>query len=208
MQLTDAEIAQLIFAPGFSTADEVTDVSGRGVGMDVVRRNIVELGGKVEVTSERGRGSKVTIQLPLTLAILDGQLVGVADQVFVVPIINIVETLELRELRVSEVPDLGTIGEFRDRCVPLIYLKDHLLATQSRDPVEENLVLIVEAHGQTVGLVIDAVLGQQQVVIKTLEDNYRRIRGVSGASIMSDGAVALILDVAAYTTEQQPQRVA
>ena len=174
-ELSQSDIAQLIFAPGFSTADEVTDVSGRGVGMDVVRRNIVELGGKVDVRSERGQGSKVSIQLPLTLAILDGQLVEVGDQVFVVPIINIVETLELRDVRISHVPELGPVAEFRDRCVPLVYLKDHVLAKPCTEQVQERLVLIVESHGRTIGLVIGSVAGQQQVVIKTLEHNFRKI---------------------------------
>ncbi|MFK7734309.1 MAG: chemotaxis protein CheA [Pseudomonadales bacterium] len=198
-ELSDAEIAQLIFAPGFSTAEAVTEISGRGVGMDVVKRNIIELGGKVAIHSERYKGSKVTIQLPLTLAILDGQLIQVGQQTFVVPIENIVETIELKNNMLADVVGVGKVARYREHSLPLIYLRNSLLeGSQANDSSSDHQILVVEVHGERVGLVISDVLGQQQVVIKSLEKNFRKIPGISGASIMSDGTVALILDTTIY----------
>ncbi len=207
-QLSDTEIQQLIFAPGFSTAETVSDVSGRGVGMDVVRRNIIGLGGKVSISSVIGSGSVVTITLPLTLSILEGQLIQVGSQRFVVPVTNIIETIEYRKTSVSEVPGKGTTARFREGYISLVNLHESLLGSKQSEVSSSSLVLVLEVHGTHIGLIIDAVLGQQQVVIKSLEDNYRKVAGVSGATIMSDGAVALILDGAAFIENNQVRHVA
>lgn len=191
-KLTDQEIDNLIFAPGFSTADEVTDVSGRGVGMDVVRRNIADLNGQVEISSTPGKGTAISIRLPLTLAILDGQVVRVADQEFILPILAIVETIEIEHAAVATVPDTGEVCRFRGEYLPVIRLRKLLELPGDAD--EGKLVVIVESHGKLIGVVIDDVIGQQQVVIKTLEQNYKAVPGFAGATIMSDGSVALILD--------------
>ncbi|MGH1357336.1 MAG: chemotaxis protein CheA [Burkholderiaceae bacterium] len=191
-ELTDEQIHNLIFAPGFSTASEVSDLSGRGVGMDVVRRNINDLGGRVNLESKRGQGTKVIIRLPLTLAILDGQLVGVGGQMFVIPILSIIETVEAENAAISVIPGQGEVCRFRGEYITLIRLRDRLSLNDA--PGTSKLVIIVDIHGMRAGLAIDAVLGQQQVVIKVLEDNYKAIAGVAGATIMSDGSVALILD--------------
>lgn len=191
-KLTDQEIDNLIFAPGFSTADEVTDVSGRGVGMDVVRRNIADLNGQVEISSTPGKGTSISIRLPLTLAILDGQVVRVANQEFILPILAIVETIEIEHAAVATVPDTGEVCRFRGEYLPVIRLRKLLELPGDAD--EGKLVVIVESHGKLIGVVIDDVIGQQQVVIKTLEQNYKAVPGFAGATIMSDGSVALILD--------------
>lgn len=193
--LTDEQIYKLIFAPGFSTATEVSDVSGRGVGMDVVRRNIVDLGGHVDIQSEQGHGTTVIIRLPLTLAILDGQLVSVCGNTFVVPLLSIVETIEMRHSNAARLPNGAEVFEFRDEYVPLINLASKLDIDSEH---EGSLIVVIETHGHLTGLIIDQVLGQQQAVIKTLDDNYRSVPGIAGATIMSDGSVALILDPAAY----------
>ena len=192
--LSEEQIQQLIFAPGFSTAEEVSDVSGRGVGMDVVRRNIGDLGGRIRVKSEPGKGTIIDISLPLSLAILDGQLVSVSSQTFVIPILAIVETLEVRDTDVRQVPGMGTLMRFRGEYLPVTDVASAFSLPNER-PGE--LIVVVETHGQRRGLTIDRVLGQQQVVIKALEKNYKPVEGIAGATIMSDGSVALILDPAA-----------
>jgi len=197
--LSEEQIRQLIFAPGFSTATTVSDVSGRGVGMDVVRRNINDLGGRVRIGSERGAGTSIDISLPLSLAILDGQLVGIAGQTFVVPILAIVETLEVRETEMRRVPGVGVVARFRGEYLPVVDVADAF--SLSGTPKRE-LIVVVETHGQRRGLLVDGVLGQQQVVIKPLERNYKPVTGIAGATIMSDGSVALILDPAAITGEE------
>lgn len=191
-KLSDQDIDNLIFAPGFSTAEEVTDVSGRGVGMDVVRRNIADLNGQVDISSTPGKGTAISIRLPLTLAILDGQVVRVADQEFILPILAIVETIEIEHAAVATVPDTGEVCRFRGEYLPVIRLRK--LLELPGDANEGKLVVIVESHGKLIGVVIDDVIGQQQVVIKTLEQNYKAVPGFAGATIMSDGSVALILD--------------
>ena len=191
-ELTQEQINQLIFAPGFSTAKEVSDVSGRGVGMDVVRRNITDLGGRVKLSSTFGEGTKVEIRLPLTLAILDGQLIRVHNQVYVIPILSIIETIEIKNAHLHDIVRNGEVCKFRGEYLPLIRLRESLMLSDQVD--EGELIVIVDVHGQRVGLLIDEVLGQQQVVIKALEDNYKAVPGVSGATIMSDGTVALIID--------------
>ena len=192
-ELTDEQIDMLIFAPGFSTAAAVSDVSGRGVGMDVVKRNIADLGGHVTIASNPGEGTVVTIHLPLTLAILDGQLVRVADQIYVLPILSIVETLELSDDEIKRLPGGEEVVKFRGDYLPLVNLqkKFNLPPTTTH---KNKLVVIVESLGEMLGLVIDHVVGQQQVVIKALEENYHSVSGFAGATIMNDGSVALILD--------------
>ncbi len=193
--LSPEKIHELIFLPGFSTADAVTDVSGRGVGMDVVRKNITSLGGSVEVLSKRGEGSVFTIRLPLTLAIMDGQTIRVADENYIIPLISIIETLEIKAVDMKRVSGQGELYKLRDEYVPIIRLYSVFNLTPKTTDLEEGLLVIVEGEGQKVGLFIDDLLGQQQVVIKSLETNYRKVVGVSGATILGDGTVALILDV-------------
>lgn len=193
--LSPEKIHELIFLPGFSTADTVTDVSGRGVGMDVVRKNISSLGGTVEVFSKLREGSVFTIRLPLTLAIMDGQTIRVADENYIIPLISIIETLEIKAVDMKKVSGQGELYKLRDEYVPIIRLYSVFNLTPKITDLEEGLLVIVEGEGQKIGLFIDDLLGQQQVVIKSLETNYRKVVGVSGATILGDGTVALILDV-------------
>ncbi len=193
--LTDAEIYELIFVPGFSTADKTTDLSGRGVGMDVVRRNVKELGGKVEVKSEAGRGSRFTITLPLTLAIVDGQSVAVGTETYIVPLISIVESMQLKATGVTRLSGHSEVLSFRGDYLPIIRLHELFGVEPRSRALHEGLVVVAEGDGRRVGLFVDDLLGQQQVVIKSLEANYGHIEGVSGATILGDGSVALILDV-------------
>ena len=195
--MTDAEVFNLIFAPGFSTAEVVTDVSGRGVGMDVVKRNITAMNGAVEIRSALGFGTTISIALPLTLAILDGMSVSLGNSVYVIPLNLIVETLQPRADDIKTVTGEGRMVHVRGEYLPIIAL--HSLFnhhTDITDPTQGVLVLI-EAEGKKSALFVDRLVGQQQVVIKSLETNYRKVQGVSGATIMGDGSVALILDVPA-----------
>ncbi len=194
-KLPPEKIHELIFLPGFSTADVVSDISGRGVGMDVVRKNISSLGGSVEVTSLKGLGTTFTIRLPLTLAIMDGQSIKVANQNYILPLVSIIETLEVNLHDVKLVSGRGELYELRDEYVPVIRLYDIFNIEPKVTDLEEGLLVIVEGEGHKVGLFIDELLGQQQVVIKSLETNYRKVLGLSGATILGDGTVALILDV-------------
>jgi two-component system chemotaxis sensor kinase CheA len=193
--LTDAEIYELIFVPGFSTAEKTTDVSGRGVGMDVVRRNVKELGGKIEVRTEVGRGSRFTITLPLTLAIVDGQSVAVGTETYIVPLISIVESMQLKATGVTRLSGRSEVLSFRGDYLPIIRLHELFGVEPRSRALHEGLVVVAEGDGRRVGLFVDDLLGQQQVVIKSLEANYGHIEGVSGATILGDGSVALILDV-------------
>lgn len=195
--MPDGEIYALIFAPGFSTAEVVTDVSGRGVGMDVVKRNITAMGGTVEIRSALGFGTTISIALPLTLAILDGMSVSLGESVYVIPLNLIVETLQPRAEDIKTVTGEGRMVHVRGEYLPIIAL--HSLfnhATDITDPTQGVLVLL-ESDGKKSALFVDRLVGQQQVVIKSLETNFKKIAGVSGATIMGDGSVALILDVAA-----------
>ncbi len=194
--LSDKQIFELIFMPGFSTAEAVSDVSGRGVGMDVVRRNIQELGGGVEIDSALGVGTTMTIRLPLTLAILDGQTVRVGNENYIIPIISIVESIQIKADMLNKVGGQGQTFKLREEYIPIIKLHD-VFAVQDADHVslDEGLLVVVEADGSHVGLFVDDLLGQQQVVIKSLESNYKKIEGFSGATILGDGSVALILDM-------------
>jgi two-component system, chemotaxis family, sensor kinase CheA len=193
--LTDGEIYELIFVPGFSTAEKTTDLSGRGVGMDVVRRNVKELGGKIDVKSEPGRGSRFTITLPLTLAIVDGQSVAVGTETYIVPLISIVESMQLKATGVTRLSGHSEVLSFRGDYLPIIRLHELFGVEPRSRALHEGLVVVAEGDGRRVGLFVDDLLGQQQVVIKSLEANYGHIEGVSGATILGDGSVALILDV-------------
>ncbi len=195
--MPDSEVYQLIFAPGFSTAEVVTDVSGRGVGMDVVKKNITAMNGSIEIRSAEGFGTTIAISLPLTLAILDGMSVSLGSSIYVIPLNLIVETLQPREEDIKTVTGEGRMVHVRGEYLPVISL--HSLFNQETnitDPTQGVLVLI-EAEGKKAALFVDALVGQQQVVIKSLETNFKKIQGVSGATIMGDGSVALILDVPA-----------
>lgn len=193
--LTDEQIHELIFLPGFSTAEKTTDLSGRGVGMDVVRRNVKELGGKVELRSERGKGSRFIITLPLTLAIVDGQSVAVGSETYIIPLISIVESMRLKETAISRLSGHNEVFSFRGDYLPIIRLHELFGVEPRARALHEGLVVIAEGDGRRVGLFVDDLLGQQQVVIKSLEANYGHVEGVSGATILGDGSVALILDV-------------
>ncbi len=194
--LSDAKIHDLIFQPGFSTVTEVTDISGRGVGMDVVRRNIQAVDGSVELKSEPGKGSTITIRLPLTLAIVDGQLVRIGGQIFVVPLIAIIESIQLQPENLSSIAETDRLYRIRGEYVPLISLARLLSVEAEDDPSRERLIVFVEGGHGKIGMLVDELLDQQQVVIKSLESNYQRVEGVSGATILGDGTVALILDIA------------
>jgi two-component system chemotaxis sensor kinase CheA len=194
--LSDEQIYELIFLPGFSTAEKTTDVSGRGVGMDVVRRNIKELGGKIELRSDPGKGSKTIITLPLTLAIVDGQSVAVGSETYIVPLISIVESMQLKSENVSRLSGRGEVFSFRGYYLPIVRLYEVFGVEPRTKALDEGLVVVAEGEGhQRIGLFVDDLLGQQQVVIKSLEANYGHVEGISGATILGDGSVALILDI-------------
>ena len=193
--LTDAQIYDLIFLPGFSTADTVSDVSGRGVGMDVVRRNIKALGGTVEIRSQEGRGTTITIRLPLTLAILDGQTVRVGNEIYIIPLVSIVESLKIRSEMVNIVAGRGEVIRLRKEYLQVMRLYKVFDAKPHHTNLADGLLVVVEGEGFKAGLYVDELLGQQQIVIKSLEANFKRVEGVAGATILGDGTVALILDV-------------
>ncbi len=194
-QLSDEQIHELIFLPGFSTVDQVSDLSGRGVGMDVVRKNISSLGGGVEIHSEAGRGSRFTIRLPLTLAIVDGQSAAVGKEFYIVPLVSIIVSTQVKQGQVNLVAGRGEVFHFRDEYLPVLRLHELFGAKPRHRDIHAGLLVIVEGDGKRAGLFVDELLGQQQVVIKSLETNYQRVEGVSGATILGDGAVALILDI-------------
>lgn len=194
--LTEKQIFELIFMPGFSTAEQLTDISGRGVGMDVVRRNIQSLGGNIEIISELGKGTTIAIHLPLTLAILDGQSVAVGDETYIVPLVSIIESINITERMLNKVAGKGETFRLRNEYLPVIRMR-RIFNVHSGNPTKskEGVLVVVEGQGELCCLLVDELLGQQQVVIKSLEANYRRVEGVSGATILGDGSVALILDV-------------
>jgi len=206
---SDAEIVDLIFHPGFSTAEQVSDISGRGVGMDVVRRNIHALGGTIDVETHQGKGSIFTIQLPLTLAILDGQLSRIGQQTFVFPLISIVESIKPTLDQIKTVT--GTeLFQLRDSYIPVLRLYKHFNLDDSMQTLDKGLLVVVEVASKRVAVFVDDLLGQQQVVIKSLDTNYVKVAGIAGATILGDGMVALILDIGALiaTVEDQAQQVA
>jgi len=193
--LTDSQVFDLLFEPGFSTADQVTDISGRGVGMDVVKRNIQSLGGRIQVDSTMGKGSCFKVNLPLTLAILDGQLVKVGTETYIIPLISIVESLQVDRELINKVSGDMTLYRLRDENVPILPVYQLFGLTTDFTNIENALLVVVEADGQKVGLMVDHLLAQQQVVIKSLKDNYQQVIGISGATILGDGSVAMILDI-------------
>ena len=194
-QFSDEEVWQLIFRPGFSTADTITDISGRGVGMDVVKRNIEALGGSVTIQSVEGKGSKLTLKLPLTLAIIDGMTVRVAKENYIIPLISVTESIRPKPADLQTVVGKGEVVNLRGEWVPMVRLYDIFGVKPDYTNPSEALLVIVEAEGKRVALFVDELTGQQQVVIKSLEQNYKKIDGISGATILGDGQVALILDV-------------
>jgi two-component system chemotaxis sensor kinase CheA len=195
--MLDAEVWQLIFAPGFSTADIVTDVSGRGVGMDVVKRNITAMGGTIDIRSAKGFGTTILISLPLTLAILDGMSIRCGDEIYILPLGFVVESLKPARADIKEITGRGRVVKVRGEYLPLIPLYQMFnIAPRIVDPAE-GILVILETEGRKAALFIDELVGQQQVVVKNLESNYRKVAGISGATILGDGGVALILDVAA-----------
>ncbi len=193
--MSDSDVWNLIFAPGFSTADQVTDVSGRGVGMDVVKRNITSLGGTVEIDSAEGYGMKVSVRLPLTLAIMDGMSVGVGEEVYILPLSSVIESFQVQADTIKTVAGSGRVVEVRDEYMPVIGLETIFQVPRFDFEHVSTIMVVVEAEGGRVALLVDELLGQQQVVVKNLEANYRKVPDVSGATIMGDGRVALILDV-------------
>ena len=205
--LADAEVWQLIFAPGFSTAETITDVSGRGVGMDVVKKNILALNGHVDLSSRPGEGMRVTIRLPLTLAILDGMSIAVAGEVFIVPLAAVVESLQARPEDVMTVGHAARVLRVRKEMVPIVDLHE-LLRLPRQVGGERQLCILIESEGRKLALGVDDLLGQQQVVVKSLEANYRRVPYMSGATILGDGRVALILDAADLVRRSAPAAAA
>jgi two-component system chemotaxis sensor kinase CheA len=194
--LSDKDVYDLIFQPGFSTAEQVSDVSGRGVGMDVVRRNINELGGAIEIESTPGQGSAIIIRLPLTLAILDGQTIRIGSETYIVPLVSIVESIQIQESMLNTVVGRGETFTLREEYLPIVRMHD-VFGIEDHDAraLTDGILVVVEGEGRKCGLFVDDLLGQQQVVIKSLEANYRRVEGLSGATILGDGSVALILDI-------------
>ena len=195
--MSDAEVWQLIFAPGFSTAEAVTDVSGRGVGMDVVKRNISAMGGVVDIRSAKGFGTTISISLPLTLAILDGMSIRVGDEVYILPLGFVIESLQPAVEDIKDISGKGQVVKVRGEYLPLIPLYQMFdIAPRFTSP-SEGICVILETEGRKAALFVDDLVGQQQVVVKNLESNYRKVVGISGATILGDGGVSLILDVAA-----------
>ena len=197
--ISDEAVWMLIFEAGFSTADVITDVSGRGVGMDVVKRNIADMGGRVELSSSEGHGTRTTIRLPLTLAILDGMSVDIGGQTFILPLGSIVESLQITDEELKTVSGDGKLLRVRGEYLPLVALHEVFAIESANKNMKDALAVIVEAEGKKTALLVDALLGQHQVVIKSLESNFRKVPGMSGATIMGDGTVALILDVLALS---------
>lgn len=193
--LSDEDIYGLIFAAGFSTAEQVTDVSGRGVGMDVVRRNVEALQGSISIRSQMGKGCRMIVRLPLTLAILDGLLVRVANDSYVIPLLSVVESINQKDRDIKSVLAKGEVITLRGEIVPLLRLDRILNLRHNHDTTDSNLLVIVEDQGRKYSLAVDELLGQQQVVIKNLEANFQKVPGVAGATILGDGRVALILDI-------------
>jgi two-component system chemotaxis sensor kinase CheA len=194
--MPDPEVWQLIFVPGFSTADQVTDVSGRGVGMDVVKRNISAMGGMVDVRSSRGFGTTISISLPLTLAILDGMSIKVGEEIYILPLGYVVESLQPAPADVKEISGQGRVIKVRGEYLALIPLHQVFNVEPKFTHPSEGIVVILESDGRKVAILIDELVGQQQVVVKNLESNYRKVAGISGATILGDGGVSLIIDVA------------
>ena len=199
----DSQLDDFLFHPGFSTAEKISDVSGRGVGMDVVKRNVRSLGGSIEVQSMQGEGTTFTIRLPLTLAILDAQLVRVGEQVYALSLLSIIESLRAKPVAVKSLAGKAEVYQLRDEYIPILRLYQlfDLL------PDSEGLLVIVEGDGQKVGLFVDELLSQQQIVIKSLETNFKAVSGVAGATILGNGSVALILDIGGLIRLSQQRKL-
>ncbi|MCU6684334.1 chemotaxis protein CheA [Leclercia sp. H6W5] len=206
--MTDEEVGMLIFAPGFSTAEQVTDVSGRGVGMDVVKRNIQEMGGHVEIKSKQGAGTTIRILLPLTLAILDGMSVKVAGEVFILPLNAVMESLQPREEDLHPLAGGERVLEVRGEYLPLVELWKVFDVDGAKTEATQGIVVILQSAGRRYALLVDQLIGQHQVVVKNLESNYRKVPGISAATILGDGSVALIVDVSALQGLNREQRMA
>lgn len=198
-RLSDDEVLELLFAPGFSTAEAVSDISGRGVGLDVVRSNIRSLGGTIVIKSDPGRGSTFLIRLPLTVSIIDAQLIAVANEVYIVPLLSVVETIQLDRAHLRPIPGQRSVYTLRGQPLPVVRLRDEL-GLVDRPAATRELLMVVEGEGQRAAFIVDDIVGQQQVVLKSLEDNYQRLDCFVGASILGNGRVALILDVGRITT--------
>ena len=195
--MPDLDVWQLIFAPGFSTAEVVTDVSGRGVGMDVVKRNITAMGGTVEIRSVPGAGTTIAISLPLTLAILDGMSVKVGEEIYILPLGYVIESLQPVAVDVKEIAGEGKVVKVREEYLPLIPLYQIFAIEPNFTDPSQGIIVILESDGKKAALLVDSLVGQQQVVVKNLESNFRKVAGISGATILGDGGVSLILDVSA-----------
>lgn len=196
--LSDSQVFDLIFEPGFSTAQTLSDISGRGVGMDVVKRNIQSLGGRIQIESEKGKGSKIRVILPLTLAILDGQLVKVGSEIYIIPLISIVESLQVEPSLVNRISGDMVLYRLREDNVPVLPVSKIFNIDAENIKIDDALLVVVESDGQKIGLMVDDLLAQQQVVIKSLADNYQQVKGISGATILGDGSVAMILDIPSF----------
>lgn len=194
-QMTDQEVFALIFEAGFSTADQITEVSGRGVGMDVVKKNITAMGGRVDIDSMPGVGTRMTVRLPLTLAILDGMSVAVGDETYIIPLGYVIESLQADRGMIKSVSGVERLIQVRGEYLPVVTLYEIFNVPGAITALDAGIMIILEADGVKAALFVDAMVGQHQVVIKSLESNYRKVAGVSGATIMGDGRVALILDV-------------
>ncbi len=194
--MTDAEVWALIWEAGFSTADQVSDISGRGVGMDVVRRNIISLGGTAEIESAEGFGTCVRVRLPLTLAIMDGMSIGVGEETYILPLSSVVESFQIEAGMIQTVGSSGRVVKVREEYMPVVALEEIFEVPPPPDPTEvPKILVVVEAEGRRLAAIVDELLGQHQVVVKNLEANYRRVSNISGATILGDGRVALIIDV-------------
>ena len=193
-KMPDEDIWQLIFAPGFSTAEAVTDVSGRGVGMDVVRKNLEAIQGGIDIVSVGGQGSTFTIRLPLTLAIIDGMCVSVGSETYIIPLLNIIESLQPKPEQIKTLAN-DTMLWSRDQYWPLISLREQMQIDEPGKSIENSIIVLVEIGKKRYGIIVDQLLGKQQVVIKSLERHYKKVDGISGATIMGDGRVAMIIDV-------------
>ena len=201
--MPDTKVWDLIFEAGFSTAAEVTDVSGRGVGMDVVRRNIEAIGGRIEIESTLGKGSSFHIHLPLTLAIVDGMCVSVGDQIFVVPLVSIIESIQPSKDQIKDISNDNLLW-IREQYWPLIHLHKTMQIDNAILEPDKAIVVLIESSKKRFALLVDSLVGQQQVVIKSLEKHYKRVPGVAGATIMGDGGVAMILDVESLASLVKP----
>ena len=206
--MSDEEVGMLIFAPGFSTAEQVTDVSGRGVGMDVVKRNIQEMGGHVEISSKQGKGTTIRILLPLTLAILDGMSVRVANEVFILPLNAVMESLQPLADDLHPLAGGERVLEVRGEYLPLVELWNVFDVQGAKTEATQGIVVILQSAGKRYAMLVDQLIGQHQVVVKNLESNYRKVPGISAATILGDGSVALIVDVSALQSLNREKRVA